>query len=108
MSQQTIITLVFIGLLISLYIINGRKVKEYDESVKRYDLIIKFNESCYRDIRNIKLFSDIASWSKYGDYGFRGMSLLNKEEVEQLLQQQFNINKENYHVICATDLYMPS
>lgn len=106
--SQVILTLLFIGLLVVLYIWNGKKTSEV-HTVMSYDLIVKFNDSCYRDIRRIDSFEEIALWTRYGEYGFRGFSKLKKEELEQFIIETLDLSKDNFKVINANPgLFLPS
>lgn len=93
--------------ILSLYFIFGKKTK--DEKRMTYDLVVRFDELNYFDIHEIECFKEIASWTKYGKYGFRGFSKLNKEELEQYIINNLNISKDKFKVIKANPgLYLPS
>lgn len=108
MFEQMILTLIFIGLLVCMYIINGKKTKEKDNLPNRYDLIVKFDDSHYVDIKKIESFNKIATWHRYGEYGFRGFSLLKKEELEQFIMDSLGLDESMFHVISTTRMHIPS
>lgn len=99
--------LVTVCLILVLYFVFRKKDAKTREM--KYDLIIRFNESSYCNIRIINEFNNIASWSKYGTYGFRGFSKLNKEDLEQYIINTLNISSNEFKVLKANSgLYLPS
>lgn len=108
MEQQVLYTLIVVIVVIVLYLKNRKKRKEYNNKSKTYNLIIQFHDDSYIVIRNHQEFKKIASWSKYGKYSFRGQCSINKEVLEQLIEDTLGISKELFSVISSTGMYIPS
>lgn len=103
--------LMFIVVVIVLiaYFMTRKTTKKFNNQSMSYDLVIKFDESSYCDIRKLDSFSTIASWTKYGSYGFRGFSKLNKEELVEYISKTLRLSDEAFQVISANPgLYIPS
>ena len=79
MYGEMFLTLIFVGIIMAIYLNNRKKIIAENNKTMTYDLIIRFNNDNYVDIRKIKSFKDIAGWVRYGEYGFRGHSILNKD-----------------------------
>ena len=80
MYSEMLMTLLFLGLMLGVYM--KHRSKMVLDSEKRYDLIIRFDDGHYIDIRKLNDFKSIAGWVRYGEYGFRGYSLLNNDLLE--------------------------
>ena len=84
MYGEMLLTLIFLAIIMAIYLNNRKKMIAENNKTMTYDLIIKFNNDNYVDIRKIKYFKDIAGWVRYGEYGFRGNSVLNKDLLETI------------------------
>lgn len=111
MKYQTVIIICVTLFILILYWVIKNNFKKTSKSLKekRYDLIIQFNSDSYIDIRKVDILNNLAQWSQYGKYGFRGFCILNKEDTEKFLVDNINIDKEKFKVIKANPgLYLPS
>lgn len=108
MYGEMFLTLIFVGIIMAIYLNNRKKIIAENNKTMTYDLIIRFNNDNYVDIRKIKSFKDIAGWVRYGEYGFRGYSVLNKDLLEEFVVETLNISKDSFKIISPTQLYIPS
>lgn len=74
----------------------------------KYDLMIRFNENSFIDLRNSETFKELANWKKFGTKGFRGFCTLDKEDIEKLLIETFKLDSKDFQVVKATGLYVPN
>lgn len=99
--------LIAVCIILGLYFIFRKK--DANSKEMKYDLVIRFNENSYSDIRKMNEFKEIASWTKYGKFGFRGFSKLNKEDLEKYITSTLNMSSGDFTVTKANiGLYLPS
>ena len=108
MYGEMLLTLIFLAIIMAIYLNNRKNMIAENNKTMTYDLIIKFNNDNYVDIRKIEYFKDIAGWVRYGEYGFRGNSVLNKDLLEEFVVETLNISKDSFRVISPTQFYIPS
>ena len=83
-------------LILIIYLILRKKISKKDR--KTYNLIIEFEEFYYKDIRKIDKLKAMADWKIYGTNSFRGFSILTKEELEILINNELSLSKEHFKV----------
>lgn len=109
MEKQNILIIIVVLVILFVYWLNRKKLNRNKEKKKSFDLIIRVGSNKYEKIKVNPKFYEITTWTKYGEYGFRGFSPMNKDELENYMINNFNLNKDDFSVINANPgLYIPS
>jgi FtsZ-interacting cell division protein ZipA len=109
MNSPNILIIIVVIIILFIYWLNRKKINKNKEKMKGFDLIVKFDSIKYEQIKDNPKFYKITSWTKYGKYGFRGFSPMNKDELEIYIIENLNLNKDDFSVIKANPgLYLPS
>lgn len=101
-----LVVVVIVAVVAYLLGIAIRYVKGYLN--KGYDLIIQFDSDVLSTMMQNQKFKELAKWTTYGKNGVRGFSKFYKEQMEDILTNEFHLNKDVFKVVKGNvGIYFP-